>query len=259
MNAAVLRRRLLAAALLVSSVAGPAAAQAPLLFVMDPFPPFALVDNGMPGGPMAEMIQAACAVLKRDCTLKQFPWRRALEMVERGEADGIFPLANLPERAQQFQLMPPLIVSGYGIFVPEASPLQQYTKPADLDGYTVGAYGPSAATLVLDSLAASAPGIKTVVEIDNIRVLRMLSGLRYGPRSAALLNHDVGNHLLRSEGIAGVRLAGKVRRIEYCIGLSRSKFGSKEAADFAAVFQRLIEGGQIRAIATKYGVTAPER
>ncbi len=227
-----------------------------MTFVMDPFPPFTYEENGKAAGPMSETIRAVCAELKRECKLEIYPWRRALIMAEEGLVDGIYAIADIPQRHQQFRMTPPIIESAYAVFVHRSSPLA-YLRASDLDGYTLGAYGPSAASKAAETLAQAAPRIKLVVEVDNTTLLRKLSGMRYPEPAAAVANIDVGMQLIRQEHIADLRVAGIVGKIAYCVGLSRAKVSDAQAEEFSAALRRLLKSGKVGQIAEKYGVAAP--
>ena len=69
-----------------------------MTFVMDPFPPFTYEEDGNAAGPMSDTIRAVCAELKWQCTLEVYPWRRALKLAEDGLVDGIYAIADIPER-----------------------------------------------------------------------------------------------------------------------------------------------------------------
>lgn len=235
---------------------GPAAAQGrEMTFVMDPFPPFTYEVNGVASGPMSDMLRAICEAINASCQLKTYPWRRALKMAEEGEVDGIYAVARIPEREEHFYVSRPVIESAYGVFVPESSTLK-YRAPSDLSGYTVGAYGPSAASKALEGIAQVVPTLTMVVEIDNTTLLRKLSVRRYGKLGAAVANVDVGNHLIAQEQIAGLKVAGIVSKIEYSIGLSRKKVTPLRAQQFDAALEALAKTGKLDAIAAHYGVTA---
>ena len=142
------------------------------------------------------------------------------------------------------------------MFAHRASPLT-YTRASDLEGYTVGAYGPSAATKAAETLVQSVPATKLVIEVDNTTLLRKLSGMRYGERAVAVANVDVGKLLIRQENIPDLKVAGVVSKIEYCIGLSRKKVSETQAEEFTAALRRLLKAGKVKQIADKYGVVSP--
>ena len=227
-----------------------------MTFVMDPFPPFTYEEDGKAAGPMSDTIRAVCAELKWQCTLEVYPWRRALKLAEDGLVDGIYAIADIPERRGFFYVTPPIIELAYALFAHRASPLT-YTRASDLEGYTVGAYGPSAATKAAETLVQSVPATKLVIEVDNTTLLRKLSGMRYGERAVAVANVDVGKLLIRQENIPDLKVAGVVSKIEYCIGLSRKKVSETQAEEFTAALRRLLKAGKVKQIADKYGVVSP--
>lgn len=246
---------LLAAAAATLLLSGPAAAQnREMTFVMDPFPPFTYEENGAAAGPMSDVLRAVCEAIKAPCKLEVYPWRRALKMAEEGEVDGIYAVARIPEREEHFYVSRPIIESAYGVFVHESSTLK-YHVPADLSGYTVGAYGPSAASKALDGVAQDVPTLTKVIEVDNTTLLRKLGGRRYGELGAAIANVDVGNQLIKQERIAGLKVAGIVSKAEYSIGLSRKKVSPQLAQQFDAALDALAKSGKLREIAARYGVT----
>jgi len=239
-----------AAALTLAAAWAPAAT---MVFVMDPFPPFTYEVDGQPAGAMSDTIRAVCASLRIECQLKSYPWRRALKLAEDGEVDGIYALAPIAEREQFFYLTPPIVQSAYGVFVTRGSPLQ-YTTPHDLDGYTVAAYGPSAASRALEQVAQQASGVNVQIEIDNVTLLRKLQSGRYGEHGAAVANVDVGRHLMREHGLADLRVAGLTGKTEYAIGLSRKKVSPPQAEAFMAALAQLTRAGKVRQIVEREGL-----
>jgi polar amino acid transport system substrate-binding protein len=244
--------RLACCLLLVLCGARAAAADA-MVFVMDPFPPYTYERNGVATGPIADTIREVCAAIKAECRFETYPWRRALKLAEDGFVDGIYAVVPLPERAQFFHLTPPIVESSYGVFAQESSPLR-YQGPHDLDGYTVGVYGPSAASRALETVTAQAKGVVAVVEIDNTRVLQKLASGRYGEHAAAVVNLDVGRYLLQELHIEGVKVVGRVGKTEYGIGLSRKKVSDQQAAVFNAALAQLFKSGRVRQIVEGYGL-----
>jgi polar amino acid transport system substrate-binding protein len=244
------------AATLLAGVCSGAHAAA-MQFVMQSFPPFVISRDGVPEGLFPDVIQATCAALRIECSQRVYPWRRALRMVELGEADGIAAVARLPEREVMLHMMEPLVQSEYAVFTRADNPLA-YLVPADLNGYTLGVYGPSATSMAAYELANS-PGaaISVELEIDNATVLRKLGAQRYRGPAAGVLNADVGNYLMRQEGFIGLRVAGEVRKIEYSIGLSRKKCSRQQVAAFNAALHELIKNGTVRALLERYGLKAP--
>jgi polar amino acid transport system substrate-binding protein len=241
-----------AAGLLLGLAAGGGDAQT-LEFVADPFPPFTYEENGTVGGPIADVVRATCELMRVPCELKLYPWRRAMGLVDQGLADGIFAVARIPEREKQFFLSDPIVESSYGVFVSNHSDLV-YTSPRDLDGYTVAAYGPSAATEAIEQIAPHVPSMHMEVDIDNMTVLRKLQAMRYGDKGAAVINADVGLYMMRQEGINCLRMAGTIKKVAYSIGLSRKKVTEAQAEAFNSALRRLERSGALRRIVEGYGM-----
>lgn len=245
-------------AVILMLLPGPAgAAQADsMTFTMEHFPPFNAEDNGTTVGPLPDIIRATCASMKIRCAIETYPWRRAYRLAEEGQADGIFVLLRTPEREKDFYFSDPVIQTAYAVFANQSTKVS-YHAPRDLDGYTVGVYGPSGTSGAAEEMAKSVPGLKIVVEVDNPTVFRKLSGQRYGDKAVAVMNVDVGNYLLKQEKISGIVAVGDIKRIEYTIGLSRKKVGEKQAEKFNDALRALIRNGTIKTIVEKYGMKSP--
>jgi len=63
-------------------------------------PPAEFLENSKPVGRNVEIVQEALKRMDYDCIIEIIPWKRALEMVFNGEADGIIDAAYTEERAQ---------------------------------------------------------------------------------------------------------------------------------------------------------------
>lgn len=227
-------------------------------FTAEPFPPFTFDEKGVVAGPVPEIVHATCAWLQIECELKMYPWRRAYQLAERGRADGIFVLQRLPEREKDFYFTDAVIGSSFGVFAQTTSRLR-YSMPGDLDGYTVGVYGPSATSAAAEEIVRAAFGANLVLEVDNPTVLKKLAGGRYGSHSAVVMNTDVGRYLLNQNKITGIEFTGEVKKIEYTIGLSKRKLTQAQFERFNNAVRDLSQNGTIDAIVEKYGMTAPSR
>ncbi len=121
----------------------PAVAQVRTMsFVMESFPPFIVDDQAQGSGPFPDIVRAVCESIKIECSFKLLPWRRAYAMAEAGTVDGIFVLARTADREQLFHYSVPVLQSSFVVFTHDAA--LTYTRPQDLNGYTVATYGPSA-------------------------------------------------------------------------------------------------------------------
>lgn len=229
-------------------------AMRPLYFLTEPFPPFTFETAGRAAGPMVDTLQAVCARLQRPCRIDVMPWRRALLMAERGQADGLFTVVDIPERRQLFHISSPVLEARYVFFSANETAFK-YRQPADLQGRNIGVYGPSATAAALDEILGKIDAAKSV-ETSNLTALRKLAGGRYGPDGLVLINEDVAANLIASESIPGLRRAGVARQLSYSFGLTRNLVSSALFEQFNSALAAVCESGQTRRIAQQYRLKA---
>lgn len=222
-------------------------------FVTEIFPPFSMEEGGKATGPIADIVRQVCQRLKTECVIEVLPWRRAMSMAEKGEVDGIYPSIRNAEREKAFYLGSPIVDTAYSLFAADSSKFV-YKQPADLIGYSVGVYGPSGTSKTLEEATQGLTGVMTTIELDNGTVLKKLLGGRYGDKGLGMLNRDVGNYLIKQDGIKGVKVVGDLKKIQYHIGLSRNKLTEQQAAKFNDALKALSSEGKLKAILDKYGL-----
>ncbi|SFN58101.1 polar amino acid transport system substrate-binding protein [Formivibrio citricus] len=222
-----------------------------MLWVTEPFHPYSYKENGKVAGPFADIVQAACDRLKVECTMEIFPWRRALRMAEEGQVSGLFGVAKTPEREKAFYLSEPILDTAYSFFAPVSSQFS-YQRVEDLNGYTVGVYGPSATSKALENVAQGKTNI--VIEVANLTAIKKLIGGRYGDKALVLVNREVGLSLLKEEKITNLKLVGDLQKIQFTIGLSRKKVSEQQAIQFNNAVKALIKEGKVKAILEKHGM-----
>ncbi|MCV2351006.1 substrate-binding periplasmic protein [Paucibacter sp. Y2R2-4] len=64
----------------------------------DDYPPYEMVLKGKPAGLHVEMVEAAAQSLGMKVHWRSLPWKRALLMVETGQADAVTYISRTPER-----------------------------------------------------------------------------------------------------------------------------------------------------------------
>lgn len=229
-----------------------------LSFATEDFPPFSYTsgDSVVPGpkraaGPMVEIVEAACARLAIDCPIELLPWRRALLNAEQGAVDGIFTFIRSPEREASFYMTRMLVKSSYSVYVREASHFV-YHQPADLHDRTIGVYGPSGTSYVLEKALARVPGVSIHLSLSNRRLLKMLDSGRFGDNGIVVANQDVAWHLIEEEQLPGVREAGELGEVAYGIGLSRASVDEATFLRFNRAIDELIEDGTIPSILLRH-------
>lgn len=248
-------RLALGVCLVVGLCSAPArsALAAEMKFATQAFPPFSYEANGKAAGPLVEVVTLVCERLKAKCSIEVLPWRRAVDMAEGGELDGIFPVSRTPEREKELHISDFITETAYSFFAPEASSFK-YGQPKDLDGRTIGVYGPSGtATALEDALKAGSTG-RAIIELTNVVVLKKVAEGRYGDKGLGLVNRDVALQLLKSEGIAGVKAVGELKKLAYGIGFSRKKVDPATFTQFNDALKAVIKEGKVKAILDKHSI-----
>ncbi|KQV86152.1 substrate-binding periplasmic protein [Pelomonas sp. Root1237] len=214
------------------AMAGPAAAaEVTLRFLSQDFPPYVEREGQQARGPFVRLVMEGCARLGWKCSVEVLPWRRAQAAVERGEAEGIFPLLDTPQRRQIYHLSQP-VVGVQMVFFTRVEQDFFYRDPASLGTQRIiGVFGPSGTATVLQDIVAANPNTM-VVEPDNTTVLRKLLAGRYGEDGVALINRDVAWHLADRSHLTGLREAGVAHTDTYRIGLVRKRVSAAQANAF---------------------------
>ncbi|MDR7335440.1 hypothetical protein [Roseateles asaccharophilus] len=61
---------------------------------------------------------------------------------------------------------------------------------------------------------------------------------------------------MRDESLAGLRVAGEVKRFGYAFGLNRERTDAASAADFASALTALCRSGRVAELLKPYGLPA---
>ena len=223
-------------------------------FAVEPIPPFVVGEDGKPAeGALVEVMQRVCASAKRTCTFEIMPFRRSLAIaIEGAEVDGILPSIRIPEREQSFLISDPVVKTAYSFFA-SAQSSWQFQSPADLNGMLIVAYGPSATSIAVEN-AILHTSATLQIELNMPRALEKLAGGRYGADAAVVMNRDTGLLLLQDQKIPGLKLAGDLKSVEYCFGLSRKSSRAGQMTVLNNALHQLQKSGEIQAILAKYGL-----
>lgn len=231
---------------------------AELRFVTEDFPPFTYAlrqpsssDDGIhAAGPLVEIVQAVCKRLQYRCPIDLHPWRRALDLAERGEADGIFTVVRSPRRETFFHITRMLVTSRYSVFSRDTHYV--FSQSKDLAGRVVGVYGPSGTSYVLSERLQQVGGVQMQMVPDNRQLLRMLETGRFGEEGLAVINQDVAWHLIEDEQLGSLREAGQLEPVSYGIGLSRKTIDPAQFQRFEQALDALISDGTVPTILRQY-------
>jgi polar amino acid transport system substrate-binding protein len=111
------------------------------LFVDAPFPPYTLGELGQApsGGIAVEIAQAVFSRIGVALDILLMPWRRALQSVEAGRADGVLLLMRTEER-EAYMGFSDIVYEGREVFVFNrlVHPNFEWRTFADVQGYTLG-------------------------------------------------------------------------------------------------------------------------
>ena len=152
------------------------------------------------------------------------------------------------ERAKSLHFSPPLLVTEYGFFVRNDSPLT-FKQNTDVKGYTVGVFGPSNTATALEKIKAEVKDLAIDMTPDDEAAFKKLS---LGRVDAVFSNRDVGYDLVRTLDIKNVRYAGRQQSLKYYIGFSQ-KFTDKKVVDqFNVTFRTLHQQRVIQEILARY-------
>lgn len=254
------RRRLalLAAALLSGILPAAAAEAAPtvsLRFVSESLAPYSFLKDGKPAGPLVELLQLACGQLGWRCSVELHPWRQALAMAERGEVDGVLVLADTPQRQGRFHFSVPIVDARYTLFARAGDDFRLGTDRSALHGRRLAAYGPSGTSQAMLDLVAGLD-VTTVIEADNLVLLRKLAAGAYGEHGLALVNESVALHLIREHLLGGLQSAGRVKEFSYSFALVRTRVPEARQREFDAALTALCRSGRTAALLSAQGLPA---
>ena len=89
-----------------------------LEWVAGDLPPFAWQSASGPRGYGHELVLLMAQQLGRSTQVSYYPWARAVQLTERSDSVGIFPLARTPDREKRFQWLVPLMTARYVLITP---------------------------------------------------------------------------------------------------------------------------------------------
>jgi polar amino acid transport system substrate-binding protein len=225
-----------------------------LKFNTQDFAPFSYEIDGVVSGPAAEIIRRVCQDMDITCTFSLLPWRRAQEEVKSGKANGMFIIGWNEKRAKWVHFTPPIMNTEYGFFVKNDNSLK-YAQHSDVEGYTVGVYGPS-------NTANSLNKVKVKMENEILKPITIdmrpddeagFKKLALGRLDAVFSNRDVGYALIAKLGLKGkIRYAGASRSLKYYIGFSQEHNDKSILEKFDTTYLELYKRGVIKGILDRY-------
>jgi len=164
---------------------------APLVLVTTEYPPFSYVEDGQQKGIAVDLVKEASTRLHEEINIVFLPFARAVNMIEAGEADAIFPFSSNDKRSA-FTLYPDasLVEQEATLFVRADSAITFDGNLSKLSQYSFGIerganYGPVFSDAVRDHVVIHVD--ETVDQLHNVR--KLVAGrfeIAVGPRLVVL-------------------------------------------------------------------------
>jgi polar amino acid transport system substrate-binding protein len=237
--------------LLAGCIALRAAHAQAIEFGSENVPPYSTLQDGKPGGPLTDIVQAVCRHIDMPCVISALPKRRLEAIMEAGKTQGQYPLARTPEREALYYFEAPVINTEYAFYTVKGRGFR-YSAPPDLANRTIVAYGPSGTSQTLKNLLTNVPSARIQLEIDNPTLLRKLAAGRYTQDGIVMLNREVAEHLQAHQRIENIEFAGVATKVQYYIGLSKRTTPPEVARRFFDGFDAVVQSGELREILRHY-------
>jgi polar amino acid transport system substrate-binding protein len=245
---------LLVLSLIVTPIAN--AAEGKLTFSTFSFPPFSDFQGNKVVGPFADIIDAVCHKIDIACEYQNMSNRRSKQTLKDGTVNGNFPLGWNKERDGYLWFTIPLMKTEYGFFV-KADSTFEYKKLKDLEGMTVGVFGPSNTSYSLQKIREQmkAQGLRPI-EIDMTPNAdgTGLKKVAAGRVQLYYVNRDVGFYRMKQLNVSGVRYAGKQKELYYFAGFSKDHNYKAVIDKFNAAARDLSNEGVIAKLLEKYHI-----
>lgn len=238
---------LLAVALATCGVTGDA--EPKLRLACNDFPPHKIENPGADGmrGFDIDIIDRALQRVGRSADFAFMPWKRALELVERGEYDGLCSCSYTKERESKLLFSDELGAVSVGLFARSAQMLDGIARVADLKGRkvaTVGGYN-------LEGELTKAGAVVEAASSDK-SALDMLIG---GNVDMLYAYELTAKHFLASDPRSADIAYKELRRNPYYFCLSRAMPGAETAMhDLNNSLDAMAADGSIAAILERYHV-----
>jgi polar amino acid transport system substrate-binding protein len=214
------------------------------------FPPHKIeqpADDGYAGFDI-DIVGEALKRIGRSSEVSFMPWKRALELAERGQYDGLCSCSHTKEREAKLLFSDELGAVSVGLFARSSDALVGITSVADLKDrkvVTVGGYN-------LESELITA-GAKVEATASDKNALDMLVGgnvdLLYGYELTT-------KHFIASDPRSSAIAYREIRRNPYYFCLSRAMPGAEAAMQgFNRSLKDMIADGTLQSILDRYNVT----
>jgi len=152
----------------------------------------ALLPQGNPGGPITEVVVAACDAAGLPCRINMLPWLKPEDVLASGRCDGVFPIEPTEETRPFMVPSQPLVESRLALFTLKT----KLTKVSDFTDFIVLAHGPSDNAYRAHQLVEHLDQSRLVFGPDLPRLIARLGTLRPDDRVALFGNYHVITHAM---------------------------------------------------------------
>lgn len=219
------------------------------------FPPFTYSENGESKGSIIELVRRVCLEMNEECTFSFLPNRRAKQYMEQGMVSGTIPLGWNTERDQWIYFSVPLLTTSYSFYAQEGSTFT-FNQLSDLEGKTIGVFGPSNTQYTLEKIRDEMISQKLIpFRIDDHPNAdgRGLIKLANGRYDLYFVNQDVAEYRIKNLHIKGIKNIGLGKKLEYSIGFAKEHNNPNFITHFNKTILSLYQNGDFKPIWNKWG------
>ncbi|KAA5607254.1 hypothetical protein F1188_00330 [Roseospira marina] len=205
----------------------------------------ALLPQGLAGGPMTEVVQAACEAGGLRCRVSLVPWIRPRGQLDVGPCDAIFPVEDAPSTRGFMTVSRPVVDSRLAFFTLDTS----IDEVGDLTEFVIMARGPSEAAQHAAEAVSHLDKSAVVLGPDLDSLIRRLIGLQPTDRIALYGNYHVVTQAMRRFG-SRVPALGVVpdRNQVLRVGFARDRVPGPVIEAFDAGLKRLHDTRRLQTI-----------
>jgi polar amino acid transport system substrate-binding protein len=205
--------------------------------------------QGRAGGPLVDIVEAACEQAGLNCRVSLVPWIRPGSQLDGGPCDAVFPIEDSRETRPYMTVSVPVVSSPLAFFTLNPA----LARLSDLTEFIILARGPSQsagfAQTVVDTLDKSA----LVIGPELPRLVRRFLSLNPSDRVALFGNYHVVTRAISAEA---ERMATTVpamgvlphRQQTFRVGFSRTRVPGPVIDAFNAALGQLHDGGAVTGI-----------
>lgn len=223
-------------------------------FLGQEYPPYNWSQDGRVQGGMVDVLRAACDKLHYRCTFTIVPLARAMQMLERGEADAVMSLIPNDERANYSVFSPAIVADSLAYFGVRGA-AQRASQLQALQGWTIAGVRGSSSLRVARENQRQVAEQTIVEEVNNETLVRKLQAGRYGNAGAIIGGEAVLRFEARKVGL----------KLDPVLTLDTQRFVTAfsparvDAATREALFATLLamkKSGELRELLRPYGLKA---